>query len=163
MGEVLFFFGADKANGYLSNWYRAPFKLGYTNIDRLFDFVNVEQAMMASKALLFNDIPSFNKILTVTNPKTVKSLGRKVKNFQESVWDQYKKQIVKECIKAKFTQNPHLLSQLISTGNIYLAEDNPWDKVWGIGTKSANVKAKRTWKGQNLLGVILMELRTELS
>lgn len=161
--DTIFFFKPDEQNGYLSNWYPAPFKLGFnTKPGELFTFSNVEQAMMASKALLMGDVKSFNIILNQPNPKKVKALGRKVQNFNPQIWDQYKKLIVKNANLAKFMQNPVLLQQLLETGNAYLAEDSPYDKVWGIGTKSASVKAKRTWKGQNLLGVILMEVRDEL-
>ena len=163
MNNTIFFFGADKPYGYMSNWYSAPFQLGFSNYpNQLFRFENVEQAMMASKAILMGDVNSFNKILTVSDPKRVKALGRKVQNFNQSLWDTYKKLIVKNAVMSKFMQNPHLLQQLLSTGDAYLAEDSPYDNVWGIGTKSEKVKASRTWKGQNLLGVILMEVRKEL-
>lgn len=79
-----------------------------------YEFENVEQAMMAGKAMLFNDIESFNKILNKPNPKTVKALGRKVKNFDPELWDKYKKIIVKMAVKSKFTYNKDLQDKLIS-------------------------------------------------
>lgn len=42
--------------------------------------------MMASKARLFGDEETLNRILKATDPKTAKALGRKVKNFGETVW-----------------------------------------------------------------------------
>jgi len=161
--NTIFFFSPDKPYGYMSNWYPSRITLEFTNLpNQVFVFENVEQAMMAGKAMLTGDIQSFNKILTVSDPKRVKTLGRKVSNFNQELWDKYKKLIVKTAITAKFLQNKPLLDLLLSTGNSYLAEDSPNDKVWGIGTKSEKVKASRTWKGQNLLGIILMEVRNEL-
>ena len=160
MEEILFFFGIEGENGYLSNWYPAKLKLVFQNKE--YDFENVEQAMMAGKAMLFNDKESFNKILKTSNPKSVKALGRKVKNFNPELWDEYKKFIVKMAVNSKFTYNKELKDKLISTGNKYLAEDSPWDKVWGIGTKSLKLKQSKSWPGQNLLGIILMEIREEL-
>ena len=119
--------------------------------------------MMASKAVLFNDNESFYKIMKTPNPKSVKALGRKVKNFDPAVWDKYKKEIVKTAVKGKFVYNKNLLEKLKATGDIYIAEDSPYDKVWGIGTKSVKHKQNRTWPGKNLLGEILMEIRDELS
>ena len=65
-------------------------------------------------------------------------------------------------VKSKFTYNKDLQDKLISTGDKYLAEDSPWDKVWGIGTKSSKLKESRKWPGKNLLGIILMEIRNEM-
>ena len=159
MEKIIFFFGIEGEKGYLSNWFPAKLKLVFKNKE--YEFENVEQAMMASKAMLFNDIESFNKILKTSNPKSVKALGRKVKNFDEKLWDEYKKFIVKMAVKSKFTYNKDLLEKLILTEDNYLAEDSPWDKVWGIGTKSLKLKENRSWPGQNLLGIILMEIREE--
>jgi ribA/ribD-fused uncharacterized protein len=157
--NTLFFFGIEGDNGYLSNWYPAKFEL--TCEGKTYQFQNVEQAMMASKAKVFGDLEIFNEILTTSDPKSVKKLGRKVKNFDEKIWDKYKKQIVKTSVQSKFTYNPLLLKKLLSTQNDYIAEDSPYDKIWGIGTRSKIQKENRSWPGKNLLGVILMELREE--
>jgi ribA/ribD-fused uncharacterized protein len=156
---MLLFYGHNNPNGYLSNWYPSPLKLSYPNLNpKEYTFQNVEQAMMASKAALFGDYDSFRKILNQSDPKSVKALGRKVNNFNSAIWDKYKKQIVKTAIRAKFTQNPELLKQLLSTGDLYLAEASPYDRVWGTGTRSAD---RSKWTGQNLLGIILVEVREE--
>ena len=158
MEDIIFFFGADN---YLSNWHPAKFILTFNNDD--YNFENVEQAMMASKAMLFNDLESFQKILKTPNPKSVKALGRKVKNFDPKLWDEHKKYIVKTAVLGKFLYNDKLKENLLATGNKFLAEDSPYDKIWGIGTKSMTHKKNKTWPGQNLLGEILMEVREELS
>ena len=157
MENTIFFFGADN---YLSNWYPTQFKLSFGNQE--YYFQNVEQAMMASKAVLFGDMDMFVKILKTPNPKSVKSLGRKVKNFEGAVWDKYKKHIVKQAVMSKFLYNPEIKEKLLNTGDKYIAEDSPYDKIWGIGTKSVKHKQNRTWPGQNLLGEILMEVRSEI-
>jgi len=58
MEDILFFFGIEGEKGYLSNWYPVKLKLVFQNKE--YDFENVEQAMMAGKAMLFNDIECFN-------------------------------------------------------------------------------------------------------
>ncbi len=156
----IFFFGIEGEYGYLSNWFPCDFELEFE--DKKYKFKNVEQGMMASKAMLFKDYDIFEKILNTSNPKSVKALGRKVENFNEKIWDKYKKIIVKTVIISKFLYNKNLLEKLISTEERYLAEDSPYDKTWGIGTKSKKMKETKTWPGQNLLGIILMEVRKEL-
>ena len=59
-----------------------------------FWFSNVEQYMHASKALLFLDIPMFDQILSVSNPKTAKQLGRLVEQFDDEVWTAKARDIV---------------------------------------------------------------------
>ena len=159
--DTIFFFGIDGEYGYLSNWFPCNFELEFH--DKKYEFKNVEQGMMASKAILFKDEETFKKILNTSNPKSVKALGRKVKNFNEKVWDKYKKTIVKTVVMSKFKYNPDLLRKLIATGEKYLAEDSPYDKTWGIGTKSKKLKDTKKWPGQNLLGIILMEVRKEFT
>ena len=127
--------------------------------------VNFISAVLWGKVIYiirFGDMDSFVKILKTPNPKSVKSLGRKVKNFDGAVWDKYKKHIVKQAVMSKFLYNPEIKEKLLNTGDKYIAEDSPYDKIWGIGTKSVKHKQNRTWPGQNLLGEILMEVRSEL-
>ena len=67
--------------------------------------------------------------------------------------------------KAKFEQNDELKQKLLSTGNAILAEANPWDDYWGIGIDAATAKRMDIfkWPGCGMLGVILMEVRKEIS
>ena len=64
-------------------------------------------------------------------------------------WDSIKVKVMKKALKAKFSQNPHLREMLLETGNATLHENSPWDMYWGI-------------KGKDMLGKLLMELRSEL-
>ena len=64
----------------------------------------------------------------------------------------------------KFTQNPALREYLLSTGDNILVEASPLDAVWGIRMGKTNEHAQDPlkWKGQNLLGFALMEVRDEI-
>lgn len=44
-------------------------------------------------------------------------------------------------------------------------EASPVDKIWGIGLAedAENIENPLTWKGLNLLGFALMEVRTQLA
>jgi len=63
--------------------------------------------------------------------------------------------------KAKFGQNPELKEFLLSTGDAILVEASPYDKIWGIGLdrETAMKGTVNQWKGENLLGYALMEVR----
>lgn len=100
--NYVMFFGHTKPNGYLSQWYPCTF----TKNDIVYS--SAEQYMMYMKAMLFNDRKVAKEILKTTNQKEIKALGRKVKNFNQTVWDQYKVDIVTTANYLKFSQNPDL-------------------------------------------------------
>ena len=124
-----------------------------------------EQYMMSEKARVFNDPTTLVEILVAKTPAEVKALGRKVAGFNDSTWDLHKYNVVVKGNLAKFGQNPKLLKKLLETGTKMLVEASPYDKIWGIGLneKQAKVTPESEWKGQNLLGKALMEVRTALS
>lgn len=64
----------------------------------------------------------------------------------------------------KFSQNPSLRDFLLSTKDQVLVEASPYDAIWGIGLSADSPDAQNphNWRGQNLLGFALMEVRDEL-
>jgi ribA/ribD-fused uncharacterized protein len=124
-------------------------------------FQNTEQYIMWRKAELFGDREISEKILNTDDPKKHKSLGRKVKNFDEKIWDKNKIEIATTGNREKFRQHPTLQKRLISTYPNTLVEASPVDRIWGIGfnEKDALISVKK-W-GQNLLGKILTKIRDE--
>lgn len=163
--RYLFFWGhqpsknGDITKSCLSQWWPSMIK----EEGRIYH--TAEHYMMAHKALLFNDIESVELIAENTNPKEVKALGRKVKNFDEQKWNQAKYEIVRQGNLLKFSQNPSLASYLISSGSDIIVEASPVDAIWGIGMAEnhPDVMYPEKWKGENLLGFALMEVRDELT
>lgn len=127
-------------------------------------YKTAEHYMMAKKALLFNDEGMFEKIIAKESPKDVKDLGRQIRSFDAEVWDKHKYQIVKQGNYLKFSQNESLKHFLIQTKNKVLVEASPVDTVWGIGLTEDSPKANNPsdWRGENLLGFALMEVRDKL-
>lgn len=123
-----------------------------------------EQAMMYQKAVLMQDMLTAQVILETPDPNIVKRLGRQVKNFDQLKWDAAKWGIVYNINLAKFTQNPGLKKTLIATGTKTLVEASPYDTIWGIGMTQDDPRAQdpRLWKGQNLLGYILTDVRNHI-
>ena len=64
----------------------------------------------------------------------------------------------------KFSQNRDLREFLLSTGDSVLVEASPYDNIWGIRLAASSPEAQdpMKWRGQNLLGFALMEVRDEL-
>lgn len=125
------------------------------------DFCNAEQAMMFFKAKLFNDQHTQAKILRTKNPRDIKQLGRMVQNFNQAQWDAKKRHILYEINCAKFSQDKELAAYLCGTGDNILAEASPYDRVYGIGLSADHPDATNPskWRGQNLLGDVLMDVR----
>lgn len=65
---------------------------------------------------------------------------------------------------AKFSQSPDLKRKLLNTDDSLLAECAVKDTIWGIGIsmKDDSRYDITKWKGQNLLGFALMEVRKVL-
>jgi len=120
--------------------------------------------MMYHKAKLFNDTKSAKEILNTNNPRIIKDIGRRVKNFDEDIWNEHKEKIVQQGNYLKFTQNKYLYNILIDTKDCYLVEASPYDKIWGIGLAPNNDKVldKKNRKGLNLLGKCIMRARDDI-
>ena len=153
------FFHENEAYGCFSNWYPAEFDYAGRH------FANSEQFMMYHKVLMFHKYDLADQIMRTSDPAKAKKIaGQKFPEFDSELWEKTCRTVVKRGVKAKFSQNEDILKTLLSTGNALLAECSPYDKKWGIGIDINDpdrlVIAK--WKGKNLLGRILMEVREEL-
>lgn len=139
----------------LSQWYHAPFV-----IDNHW-YNCVEQYMMAEKARLFDDDEIRHLILKLSDQMTIKRLGRMVRNFKDEVWMTHRCEIIKRGNVAKFCQNSSLKEYLLSTEDKILAEASPNDVIYGIGMEEhvSEIIEPSKWRGLNLLGFTLMEVR----
>ena len=158
MLNVVCFHNPDEVNGYLSNWYLSDFVIDGIR------FTSMEQYMMYSKAVSFNDGEIAAKILSTTDVGKIKALGRLVKNYNETYWNGVRQIIVYNGLLEKFRQNRDLADKLLSTGEDILAECAVSDKIWGIGL-SMHSKDRfdvQKWQGKNLLGYALMMVRNAL-
>jgi ribA/ribD-fused uncharacterized protein len=142
----------------LSQWQYSEF------VKDMDDYYYAEQYIMAEKARLFDDNEILQKIMESKDPKEIKSLGRKVHNFNKELWDKVKYSIVLNGNYYKFSQNQEMRNFLLGTGNKILVEASPFDRIWGIGIGKNNKKAHdpNLWRGENLLGFALMEVLDEL-
>lgn len=138
-----------------SQWYPSPFTVDGTV------YHTAEHWMMAKKSVLFNDSEALEKILASLKPGYAKAIGREVKNFDFKTWDSASYKIVVDGNYHKFSQDKVLKEYLLNTGNKVLVEASPVDAIWGIGLAQddPDVSNPLKWKGTNLLGFALMEVR----
>ncbi|TFK67574.1 DUF1768-domain-containing protein [Pluteus cervinus] len=165
--DFVFFWKTNEDHGWGSQWGYSPFtatiQLG--GKEESVKFLTAEHWMMIQKALLFQDEGIAKEILEVTGTSSqdmayVKSLGRKVKGFDEDQWVAERDRIVLEGSLHKFRQSPELKAKLLATGDKEIVEASPRDRIWGIGygENSALSRDRSTW-GLNLLGMALVETR----
>lgn len=157
--KVICFHSPGEENDFLSNWYMSTFI-----IDGI-KYSSMEQYMMHKKAMLFDDHITAAKILNTTDFAKIKQLGREVKNFDETIWIGMRQIIVYRGLYAKFTQDNDLKNRLLTTGDALLAECAVKDTIWGIGLSMTDERRLdyKQWKGLNLLGFSLMQVRKELA
>ena len=141
----------------LSQWDYSPF------YEEEIFFPTAEHYMMYKKAMLFGDEDTAVMILKADMPKSAKFYGRKVKNFNDEVWNAHKFSIVRKGNLLKFTQHPKLGEYLLSTAPALLVEASPYDSIWGIGksVQDPSIDDTGDW-GENLLGKALTLVRSSL-
>jgi ribA/ribD-fused uncharacterized protein len=127
-------------------------------------YKTAEHWMMAEKARIFGDEETRKKIIESEHPKQAKALGREVKNFNEEKWVSERYSVVYAGNKHKFTQNDDYKAVLLGTGDRILVEASPEDRIWGIGLAEDHPDAldPLKWKGLNVLGFVLTDLRNNL-
>lgn len=141
-----------------SQWWSSPFEVDGVR------YVTAEHWMMARKAELFGDDEALADVLACEHPGEAKKIGRRVRNFDPTVWGANCSAIVTEGNVAKFGQDSALREYLLGTGDRVLVEASPRDRIWGIGMGKNNPAAQdpRQWRGKNLLGFALMQAREQL-
>jgi len=87
------------------------------------------------------------------SPMEVAKMGRDRKRPLRQDWEIVKDDIMREALKAKFTQHEDLKKILLETGDAILVEHTKNDSYWADGGDGG---------GKNMLGILLMELREEL-
>jgi ribA/ribD-fused uncharacterized protein len=136
----IFGFGKPETR-WLSNFYPCSFE--YQDII----YPSSEHAYQAAKCKNLEDRFIISRLPTSSKAKRH---GQKVE--LRSDWDLLKRNVMKEILREKF-KLPGLKDALLATDDGYLEETNWWgDTYWGVCNG----------KGQNNLGLILMEIREEL-
>jgi N-glycosidase YbiA len=105
------------------------------------------------QAMKFLDEANQTAVGHAKTPKIAAEMGRDRKRPLREDWESVKNEIMKNAVRAKFTQHEDLKKLLIETGDATLVEHTKNDSYWGDGGDGS---------GKNMLGIILMQVRDEL-
>jgi ribA/ribD-fused uncharacterized protein len=140
--DVRFWDHRCETTGWLSNFHPAPITAGGVM------WPTSEHLYQASKWSAEEDQ---RRIREIENPGLAKGASRIIGGLIGEPSITRKATLMRCAIRAKFGQHPDLAAKLAETRGV-IVEASPTDNVWGIGAGD----------GLNLMGLLLMELRSEL-
>jgi ribA/ribD-fused uncharacterized protein len=126
-------------------------------------FASAEQYMMWSKAVLFGDAITADRILASRYSHDHQALGRQVSPFDSDRWDMEAPDVVYRGNRGKFFADSQLAAMLLATGDSLLAYASE-DLRWGIGVMEGDPRSldPTRWAGRNWLGEALTRVRKDL-
>lgn len=145
MSEKIYFYKTNEEYGYMSNFSR------HSLIVNGVEYKTSEHYFQSKKA---EGTPYEQTIINAEKPSEAAKLGRSRDFKLREDWEQIKDDVMRKAVLAKFEQHSDIREKLLSTGNAILVEDTIDDYYWGRGTNGF---------GKNMLGIILMEVRKQLS
>ena len=145
--------GAD-----MSNFKKCSFE------DQGISFNCVEQHYCYNKALHANNYRIARKVLSCDHPAEMKRLTNSLQGLDEDNWHERSIEHMNRALRLKFLSGQKLYKTLMSTGDAILVEANPHDKFYGAGRgmNDDELYVNPEAKGQNRLGKLLMQLRSDL-
>ena len=143
MKQILFYRVGD-AYGEFSNFSPHPIELKRRR------WPTAEHYFQAQK---FMGTEHEEAIRRLNSPMIAARMGRNRALPLRADWEAVKDDVMREALRAKFTQHPELKSLLLSTSSAELVEHTRNDRYWADGGDGS---------GKNRLGQLLMELRDEL-
>lgn len=142
----------------MSNHHPSPFKVQ----DQSFE--NMEHYLAVQRAKLSGQESIMERASTATDPKEAKAVLRSLREDHAKEWSEKVEQVTTDGLRAKFSQNSHLLKFLKNTQGLLIGEASK-DPRWGVGfdLNSPEVLDPSKWNNAgNLLGKCLMKVRDEL-
>lgn len=148
MKEIRFYRANEKPFGAFSNLYKREIEFEGVR------YPTTEHAYQAGKPRKDN---VREWLLSAPSPALLAMAAHGLYSWDiQSDWSKVKFERMKQVLRAKFTQHEDLRELLLSTGEARLVEaatvDNLVNRTWG----------EVNGKGKNMLGVLLMEVRSEL-
>ena len=144
MPTVINFYSVNDDFGWMSNFAAFPLTID----GRVWP--TSEHYFQAQK---FADKAVQERIRGTSSPMQAARIGRDRKLTLRRDWESVKVSVMRQALLAKFTQHVELKELLLATGDAKLVEQTENDSYWGDGGDGT---------GKNMLGILLMELRTSL-
>ena len=94
-----------------------------------------------------------------------KEEGKKIKNFKKDTWDSKAKELCRPGIRQKYIENKKPRDILLHTTKGKKIVECTKDDTWGCGLhlKDDNCLDPTMWTTQGIMGIVLGEIRNELS
>jgi ribA/ribD-fused uncharacterized protein len=143
--HAIHFYAVGDDFGAFSNFAPYPIRLGGKT------WPTSEHYFQAQK---FLDAGEQERVRKAGTPGLAARLGRDRRRPLRRDWESVKVGVMREALRAKFTQHAELRALLLSTGEAKLVEHTKNDAYWGDGGDG---------RGRNMLGHLLMEVRGELA
>lgn len=105
------------------------------------------------QAKKFEGTPHEEAVRKASSPREAADMGRDRSRPLRADWESVKDDVMRAAVRAKFTQNHNIRDVLVLTGDAVLVEHTTNDAYWGDAGDGS---------GKNMLGKILMEIRSEL-
>ena len=96
----------------------------------------------------------FYDVVGASTPHLAAQIGRDRSRPLRPDWEKVKDDIMYKALKLKVEQNPIAKAAILSSKDEEIVEDSPIDYYWGWG---------KDHSGKNMLGVLWMKLREELT
>ena len=141
--EIRFYRERDEPYGCFSNFSHHGFTLDGTF------WKTAEHYFQAQK---FAGTPQEDAVRQAPDPMTAKQKGGDRTHPLRPDWEAVKDDVMRRAVRAKFEQHPDIRAVLLGTGDEELVENAPNDYYWGCGADGT---------GKNMLGRVLMEVRSE--
>ncbi len=141
---AIHFYSTSEEYGCFSNFSAHPLRIG-GNL-----WPTSEHYFQAQK---FKEVEYQEKIRKTNSPMIAARMGRDRKKPLRRDWESVKVGVMRDAVRAKFTQHADIREILLSTGDAKIVEHTERDSYWGDGGDGS---------GKNMLGRILMEIRDEL-
>lgn len=138
------FYDSNKPYYEFTNFYSAPITIGNKS------YPTSEHYYQSMK---FEGTPLAERIRLANSPRDAWNVANQNRQFQHQSFNNKSLDVMRTALRAKFTQHPNLRQLLKGTGSAQLVEHTANDSFWGDGGNGT---------GQNNLGKLLMELRSQL-
>ena len=146
MREIKFYRANEMPYGLFSNFdTKHPIKVGGVT------WPTTEHYFQAQK---FVGTGHVEAVRQAPKPRDAADMGRDRSRPLRKDWEQVKDDVMRDAIRAKFTQHEDCKALLLNTGDAVLIEHTTNDSYWADGGDG---------NGKNMLGKILMEVRKELT
>jgi len=144
MSDVIQFYRVDDEFGCFSNFAPYPIRLGGKV------WPTSEHYFQAQK---FEDEGQTDAVRKAKSAMLAARMGRDRKSKLRGDWESVKVSVMTEAVRAKFTQHHDIRAILVGTGDAKIIEHTENDEYWSDGSDGS---------GKNMLGQILMRIRSEL-